>query len=104
METLEAEVEEYVKDIEGDGSTGRGLTQIFFPTTTASKLLNYIAGFFGNPPDTFRDEDFYRKPLSLMVRISKYKGTEEGLKRFFGIFGIVADIVVTLFEGVKYDD
>ena len=104
LDSFQIETEEYLKDIEGDGSLGRGLATLIFPKETRSEYLNYIANFYGNPPDTFRDETLYRNLLSLIVYINKFKGTTTGIARFFAVMGVTVVITPVLEDAIKYDD
>ncbi len=104
LDSLQIETEEYLKDIEGDGSFGRGLSKLIFPKETPSTYLNYIANLYGNPPDTFRDEDIYRALLFSITLINKYKGTEEGLIRFFALMGVTIELETIDETNVKYDN
>ncbi|RLC99557.1 MAG: hypothetical protein DRI65_17115 [Chloroflexota bacterium] len=106
-------LERYMKAFQEDAeiSDGQitGLNNLPFPLTTEDQYLSYIAGFYGYPPDTFGDLDYYRALLRNITDINKVKGTEEGYIRFFKIMGINVsiDIVSTLISyydnGNNYD-
>lgn len=103
LDSFQVETEEYVNDIEGDGSFGSGLAQLIFPTDAPSAYLNFIGDLYGNPPDTFRDAAIYRTLLSHITLINKYKGTEEGLVRFFALMGVTIELAEVVPTAAKYD-
>ncbi len=76
-----------------------------FPKTTSPKTLNHLASTFGYPPDTFERDDLYRELLKDIQKINRYKGSMEGLKRFFLSMGIQVEDLELIFPSSKnYDD
>lgn len=76
------------------------LTDINTILTTDEAYVSYIAWYLGNPPDTFYDDDKYRKLLRYIIDINKVKGTKLSYELLFGILGI--NVTITEDETVDY--
>ncbi len=86
LDVFQLEAEVYIKDIVDLGS-------IPFPLTTPSRFVDYIAEYFGSPPDTFGNTTDYRDLLDNIIRINKDRGSVNSLRNFFKIMGVDCTIV-----------
>jgi hypothetical protein len=71
---------------------------------TQSAFLLNIAGLFNYPPFPFSYEEWFRKIITNIIALKKYRGTEEGIRRFFALFGLEASITVTTYPSFLYND
>lgn len=71
---------------------------------TPDKFVTYLAENFGNPPDTFGDEDVYRDLLSSIIWINKNRGTKESIENFFALLGVTINITIELATYFRHDD
>jgi len=97
LDTLQADMEITEQDI-------TSLSSAIFPAEAKEKHLDYIAALLGTPPLLVLDEeDLYRFILSHIIGVYKYKGTEEGVKRFFNLWGFEVTLVYTTPTNSSYD-
>jgi len=99
------------QESEVDEEAIRNMLTAVFPETAKREHLDYIAYALGLPPLLVLDNDqVFRKVLAHSIAMYRYKGTIEGLRRFFRIWGFNVTITVTspdkiLYDtGLKYDD
>jgi len=89
LDTLQEDMETTEKDI-------TSLSSAIFPGEAKEEHLDYISAFLGTPPLLILDEeDLYRFNLSHIIGVYKYKGTEEGVRRFFTMWGFDTELIYT---------
>ena len=97
LDSFQTEVESYVVDIDN-------FPDLVDPLVTDTKFLSLIAGLFKYPPYPFNYENWYRRVLDSIIAINKYKGTLEGIRRWFAIWGVTVDITITPIVNPKYNE
>lgn len=85
LDVFQVIAEQYVTDLEG-------MVDLQSPLTTNDNFLNYVASFYGDPPDTFGDVQDYKELLSNINHINRNRGTMESLRNFFKVMGTDATI------------
>jgi phage tail-like protein len=73
------------------------------PLLANENILSHIAYTLGRPPDFFDDPDKYRKLLSVLVTLYKWKGTAKSYEALFGLFGLGILITENYPEDYIYD-
>ena len=70
------------------------------------KFLNPLSDVLGNPPDIFKDVEQYRNLLTYITSVYKVKGTTQGYKLFFYMFGFDVTVIETepIIPNNIYDD
>jgi len=81
-----------------------GLYNLQNASTTNSDYLTLISGLFNYPPFPFDYEEWFRKVLTNIIAIKKYRGTEEGVRRFFRLWGITSTVTISIIPIYKYND
>ena len=97
LSVFQEKSEEYKVDIDG-------LSDLAFTNTTEDQYLVLIGNFLGNPFKMTQDSDDYRTLLKNVLKIYPYKGTEEGLNRLAGLFGVNLTIDIRDNDPTVYDD
>ena len=101
---LERYMDVIQEDAEITDSDITGLGNLPFPLSTEDNYLNNIAAFYGYPPDTYANLDWYRNVLRNITDINKVKGSIKGFERFFGCMGASLTITSTEEHFINYDD
>jgi len=94
---FQEETEDYVTDIEN-------IKNQIFPDLCEERFLEYIAEFYGNPPDTFGNVGWYRNVLKNIIFVNKYKGTVKGFKRYWEAMETEVTLDVITATPIYYDD
>lgn len=89
--------EGYLTDIDG-------LYNLQKPNLTSSSFLSLISGLFNYPPFPFDYEEWFKKVLTNIIAIKKYRGTEEGVRRYFRLWGITATVTIYIIPIYRYND
>ena len=84
------------EDMEQTESDITSLASAIFPGSSKAEHLDYIATLLGIPPLLILgNEALYRFNLSHIIGVYKYKGTEEGIVRYFKLWGFDVELVYT---------
>jgi hypothetical protein len=68
------------------------LPTLLNPVTCPETHLHLLGAHYGIPPTMFQLKTYYRKLLSAFSHLMGFKGTLEGLEKFFALFGVKVEV------------
>lgn len=92
-----AESNQFLTDI-------KELKDLIDPNLVPEEFLSYLGALYGFPPNVAPNTDIYRVLLRNAINIYKYKGTYNGVKKFFEAIGVTAYLELVEGTVTRYDD